>query len=45
MPPAQSSRPVAPVEPEPHDEVQWMAIAIESLAVLGALVFALVQSA
>jgi hypothetical protein len=37
--------PVAPPEPEPHDEVQWMAIAIESLALLGALLFAVVQSA
>jgi len=30
--------------PQPHDEVHWMAFAIEALAVLAALAFAVIQS-
>ena len=29
-------------DPEPHDEAHWMAIAIEALAVAGAIAFAIV---
>jgi hypothetical protein len=33
-----------PAEPPAHDEVFWMAIAIEAVAVVSALLFAWVQS-
>ena len=33
-----------PREAQPHDEVYWMAVAIETLAVLAALIFAAVQA-
>jgi hypothetical protein len=38
------ARATTPAEPPAHDEVFWMAIAIEAVAVVSALLFAWVQS-